>query len=299
MTLVIMAAGIGSRYGGLKQIDPVGPSREIILDYAVYDAIRVGFDRVVFVIRKEMKEDFTAAIGSRYGRKICVDYAFQELSGLPSGFSIPEGRKKPWGTGHAVLSCKGLVNEPFAVLNADDFYGPRSFDALGGFLKSVPVTEDRYAMVGFILRESLSDHGSVARGVCGLDDRGFLKVITERTKIERDGTGARFLDEDGFWKALTGDERVSMNMWGFTPAFFHHLESAFVSFLKRIKTPEKEEFFLPTVVCDLIQAGKATVQVLSTSEKWFGMTYPEDKSSTQEGINTLVEKGEYPTNLWE
>ena len=298
MTLVVLAAGIGSRYGGLKQIEAVGPHGAIVIEYSVYDAIRAGFDRVVCVIRHDIEKDFRAIVTSRFEKQIPVDYVFQDMEDLPAGFSLPAGRKKPWGTGHAVLACRDVVKAPFAVINADDFYGRRSYEALGHFLKGVKPDAGDYSMVGFTLRNTLSEHGHVARGVCEVDKQGLLKRVVERTNIEKTGSGAKFAEAGGSWTPLTGDEVVSMNMWGLTPALFGHLKREFPEFLAKNGTNPKAEFFLPTVVDQLVNQGKASVKVLSTPEHWFGVTYPQDKAVVVAGVRALVDKGLYPEKLW-
>lgn len=298
MTLVVLAAGIGSRYGGLKQIEAVGPHGAIVIEYSVYDAIRAGFDRVVCVIRRDIEKDFRALVAARFEKHIPVDYVFQDMDDLPAGFPVPPERKKPWGTGHAVLACRDVVRSPFAVINADDFYGRRSYEALGCFLRQVKPDSGDYSMVGFTLRNTLSEHGHVARGVCEVDGRGLLKRVVERTNIEKMGDGARYAETNGGWAALTGDEVVSMNMWGLTPSLFGHLRREFPLFLQQTAGNPKAEFFLPTVVDGLIGAGKATVNVLATPESWFGVTYPQDKAVVVEGIRRLVQQGVYPERLW-
>jgi hypothetical protein len=296
--LVVLAAGIGSRYGGLKQIEAVGPHGAIVIEYSVYDAIRAGFDRVVCVIRREIEADFRSLVASRFERHIPVDYVFQGLTGnLPAGFVVPEERKKPWGTAHAVLACADVVRSPFAVINADDFYGRRSFETLGRFLDGVAAGGTGYAMVGFTLRNTLSENGHVARGVCSVGADGMLRGVIERTKIEKDGHGARYADGET-WRLLTGDEMVSMNMWGLTPSLFAHLRCDFDLFLKAHGGDSKAECYLPTVVDGLVGAGKATVRVLGTPESWFGVTYPQDKAVVVAGIHRLVEQGIYPERLW-
>ncbi len=296
-TLVVLAAGIGSRYGGLKQIEAVGPNGAIVIEYSVYDAIRAGFDRVVCVIRRDIEKDFRSIVASRFEKQIPVDYVFQDMDDLPAGFSVPADRKKPWGTGHAVLACRHIVKTPFAVINADDFYGRRSYGALGAFLQGVAPESGAYSMVGFTLRNTLSEHGHVARGVCEVDAKGLLTRVVERTHIEKTDTGARFADGNG-WRSLTGDEVVSMNMWGLTPSLFGTLQGEFSLFLQKHATDPKAEFFLPTVVDGLVNSGKATVKVLSTPEHWFGVTYPQDKAVVVEGIRSLVGQGVYPETLW-
>jgi len=298
MTLVVLAAGIGSRYGGLKQIEAVGSHGEIVIEYSVYDAIRAGFDRVVCVIRRDMEADFRALVSARFEKHIPVDFVFQDMADIPNGFSVPADRKKPWGTGHAVLACRDVVKGPFAVINADDFYGRRSYESLGAFLREVGPDSGDYGMVGFTLRNTLSEHGHVARGVCEVDTHGLLTRVVERTNIEKAGAGARFNEADGGWTPLTGDEVVSMNMWGLTPSLFGHLQREFPLFLKNNITHPKAEFFLPTVVDGLVGAGKSSVKVLSTPEHWFGVTYPQDKAVVVEGIRQLVDKGVYPEKLW-
>ncbi len=298
-TLVVLAAGIGSRYGGLKQIEAVGPHGAIVIEYSVYDAIRAGFDRVVCVIRRDIEKDFRDIVSSRFERQIPVDYVFQDMDDLPAGFSVPADRKKPWGTGHAVLACRDVVKTPFAVINADDFYGRRSYLALGDFLKTVKAESVDYSMVGFTLRNTLSEHGHVARGVCEVGGNGLLTRVVERTNIEKTDTGARYHGADGVNVDLTGDEVVSMNMWGLTPSLFGHLQQAFAEFLKNNAGNPKAEFFLPTVVDGLINSGKATAKVMSTPELWFGVTYPQDKGVVVEGIRALVASGVYPEKLWQ
>lgn len=298
MTLVVLAAGIGSRYGGLKQIEAVGPNGAIVIEYSVFDAIRAGFDRVVCVIRRDIERDFRAIVSSRFEKRVAVDYVFQELDDRPSVVDISE-RKKPWGTGHAVLTARHVVKTPFAVINADDFYGRGSYEALGGFLRDVRVDSTDYSMVGFTLRNTLSEHGHVARGLCDVDRQGLLKGVLECTKIEKDGQGARMTAEGGGARRLTGDEVVSMNMWGFTPALFPQLERAFPEFLRAFGHDPKAEFFLPTVVDGLIRSGEARVRVLQTPEHWFGVTYPQDKAVVVAGIGRLVSQGVYPERLWE
>lgn len=298
MTLVVLAAGIGSRYGGLKQIEAVGPQGAIVIEYSVYDAIRAGFDRVVCVIRRDIEKDFRTLVSSRFERRIPVDYVFQEREDLPPGFVPPADRKKPWGTGHAVLACREVVTSPFAVINADDFYGRRSYEVLAGFLKAVRPDSGDYSMVGFTLRNTLSEHGYVARGVCEVDAAGRLARVVERTHIERTEAGARFAEADGVWRALSGNEVVSMNMWGLTPALFGHLQHEFPAFLAESGANPKSEFFLPSVVDKLVSQRKASVQVLSTPERWFGVTYPQDKAVVVEGIQSLVNAGVYPERLW-
>lgn len=300
-TLVVMAAGMGSRYGGLKQIDPIGPSGEIILDYSAYDAIKAGFGRIVFVIRRDLEEAFREKIGRALERKTDVAYVFQEITNLPEGFTVPEGRVKPWGTGHAAMVCKGAVNTPFAVINADDYYGSSAFQAIGDYLRQAKDANGvyDYCMVGYALSNTLSEHGSVARGVCELTEDGFLTDIRERTRIERSPDGIRYTENGIDWSPLPPDSIVSLNMWGFTVSFLAELEAAFPVFLAaNAGNLLKAEFFLPEVVGNLAKAGKARVRVLPTGEKWFGITYQEDRPLVRRAIQDLIRAGVYPANLW-
>ncbi len=283
-TLVVMAAGMGSRFGGLKQVEPVGPNGEAILDFSVYDAKRAGFDKVVFIIKKQIEQEFKTLVGSRIEKTIEVEYVFQETDKLPEGFICPETRQKPWGTGHAILCCKGIVNEPFAVVNADDYYGVSGFQSIYDYL----MKNDNYCMVGFRLGNTVTENGTVSRGVCEIEN-GMLRSVTEHTKIGPDGTSAL---TDGVVK-LPMDTVVSMNMWGFTPDIFTHLEEQFTNFLTENLQSEKGEFFLPFVVDDLIQSGKKQVAVLTTEDKWYGVTYKEDKEPVVAAIQALVDDGVY------
>jgi hypothetical protein len=299
--LIVMAAGIGSRYGGLKQMDPVGPGGEKIIDYSVYDAKRAGFGQVVFVIRKEMEEDFREHIGRRIEQQIETRYVYQELEPLPGGFTVPEGRVKPWGTAHAVAACRDTVRTPFAVINADDFYGPSAFQVLGDFLQTVREKEGvhEYGLVGYILGNTLSEHGHVSRGVCELASDGTLREIHERVKIQRFEHTIRHTEDGKTWIDLPADSVVSMNMWGFTPAVFEELETGFVEFLKGRGSDPKAEYFLPEQVGELVDAGGARVKVLRTDERWFGITYKEDKPFVERAVHDLVEQGVYPPSLWD
>ena len=292
-SLVVLAAGIGSRYGGLKQMDPVGPSGEFILDYSVYDAMRAGADRVVFVIRKDIEEAFKAVIGDRVGRQIPVAYVRQDLSDIPPGYAVPAERKKPWGTAHAVLVAATAVDGPFVAANADDFYGRETFAVLFRFLRDTAGDPDRYCMPGFVLRNAVSQFGSVARGVCRVGPTGLLEQVVERTDITREGTEFRCTGQE-----LTGDEIVSMNIWGLKPTLFPHLRREFAAFLGRSATNPKAEFFLPTVINTLIEEMKSTVQVLDTPCVWVGATYPQDKPLVVERIRGLIASGVYPPSLW-
>ncbi len=296
--LLVLAAGMGSRYGGLKQLDPVGPSGETIMDYSVFDAIRAGFGKVVFVIRHDIEKQFREQIGSRYEGRIEIDYAFQELDKLPSGYKLPEERVKPWGTGHAALCAAEKIDAPFAVINADDFYGSNSFMLLADYFVDTSIDSSDYAMCGFILRQTLSDHGSVARGVCSVDSQGFLTGVEELTKIEKDGSAAVNINPDGSRRALSGNEIVSMNYWGFSPTIFAHLERLFKSFLDAHITEEKSEFYLPFAVNDLIAAGTSKVKVLKTPDSWFGVTYRPDREKVVSGIEELVSTDMYPEKLF-
>lgn len=296
--LVIMAAGMGSRYGGLKQIDPIGPNGEIIMDYSIYDALKAGFGKVVFIIKKEIEVAFREAIGSRVEKKVDTTYVFQDIDDLPEGFSRPQDRVKPWGTGHAVLSCKDCVDTPFAVINADDFYGRNSFEVLYDYLKDIDdVKSYNYAMVGFILKNTLTEHGHVSRGICQVNDQGYLEEIQERTKIQRFDDGVKF-EENGQWITIPEDSIVSMNMWGFTPSIFEELETGFVRFLEDNKDNiEKAEFFLPNLVGDLVRGNKAKVKVLPSGERWYGVTYREDKPVVKRAIEDMIKQGIYSEKL--
>lgn len=298
-TLLVLAAGIGSRYGGLKQLDEVGPGGETIMDYAVYDAARAGFGKVVFVIRRDIEAVFHEAIVSRYINHIPVECVCQELDCVPEGFAVPASRKKPWGTGHAILVAADAIREPFAVVNGDDFYGAASFRAAADCLsEAADTTPAGYCMVGFILRNTLSDNGSVARGICSTNAEGELRDVVETLQIERDGDGAVAPGEQDESITLTGDEIASMNMWGFTPSIFRHLEVQFGEFLTSRGNDPGAEFFIPTVVNNLVRAGKARVKILPTSSRWMGVTYREDKAIVEAGIRALVDAGEYPPRLW-
>jgi NDP-sugar pyrophosphorylase family protein len=294
LSLLVLAAGMGSRYGGLKQIDPVGPNGETIIDYSVYDALRAGFDRLVFVIRRDIERPFKETIGRRFEGRIAVDYVFQELDKLPPGFQVPSDRKKPWGTGHAILVAAEAIQEPVGVINGDDFYGARSFQSLAAHLRADSTT---YAMVGYVLRNTLSEFGSVSRGVCEVTPDGFLKSVTELTKIEKDGSNVRNIQSDGRIQPLTGQEIVSMNIWGFTPSLFNHLRYQFERFLSQRGQDEKAEFYIPTVVNQLIADGQEQVKVLRTPDAWFGITYREDSPRVTESIRRLAAQGDYPQKL--
>lgn len=295
-TLVIMAAGMGSRYGGLKQIDPVGPHGEIVIDYSVYDALRAGFGRVVFIIRRDIEQAFREAVEPHFKGRIPIDYAFQALEDLPGGFTVPEGRQKPWGTAHAIRACRQVIREPFGVINADDFYGRDAYAALAGVLNHRRVEEARYVLVGFRIANTLSEHGAVSRGVCNVQ-AGTLTGITERTHIERRQGVVQF-QADQQWHPLAENAMVSMNMWGFTPALFPQLEEVFTRFLRASGSQLKSECYIPSVVDQLISGNQAVVDVVETSSRWLGMTYPEDKPLVKAGIQALIDAGEYPAKLW-
>lgn len=292
-TLLVLAAGMGSRYGGLKQIEPVGPSGETIIDYSIYDARRAGFGQVVFVIRRDIEAAFREVVGRKFERQLPVAYAFQELDKIPAPFRVPPGRTKPWGTGHAILMARDLIREPFAMINADDFYGADSFRVLGRHLQTTPTGSTDYSMVGFTLRDTLSDHGTVARGVCRVDEAGKLLGIVEMLKIEKTATGARQGDT-----LLTGDEPVSMNFWGFTPALFDQLQAALERFLREHGQEEKSELLIPSVINELVTQGRASCRVLRTTSRWFGVTYKEDRPIVIENIRRLIAQGVYPSSLW-
>ncbi len=292
-TLVIMAAGMGSRYGGLKQIDPVGTSGEIVLDYSIYDAIHAGFGKVVFIIRPDIEADFKKAIGTKLNGKIDVEYVFQTHDKIPAPFVVPEGRAKPWGTGQAVLMAKTVVHEPFAIINADDFYGRESFDVIAKHLISLDVNSPNGCMVGFYIKNTLSTHGGVARGYCNVQN-GMLVRVTERYNIQRSEDGV--IRYDG--GEMTDHDMVSMNIFGFTPRLFEYLEQGFVQFLERKGMELKSEYLLPERIDGMIQLGVASVAVLPTHEKWMGVTYSEDKPEVMAGIRGLVAAGVYPQNLW-
>lgn len=301
-TLVILAAGMGSRYGGLKQIDPVDDKGHKIIDFSIYDAVRAGFGKVVFIIKKENEKDFRECVGDAVSKHIAVEYVFQELDKVPEGFQIPEGRVKPWGTAHAILCCKDVVKEPFAVINADDYYGRSAFEELYRFLTTHEDDEKfRYAMVGYQLGNTLTDNGSVARGICVTDDNGYLMEIAERTKIVKTENGAAFTEDDGqTWTDVALDTPVSMNMWAFSPSIIGELQAAVDRFFAEEveKNPLKSECFLPIEVDKLLKAGKATVEVLHSADKWFGVTYKEDKPFVMESIRNLKDAGVYPDVLW-
>jgi len=299
-TLLILAAGMGSRYGGLKQVDPVGPNGEAIIDYSIYDAIRAGYGKVVFVIRESFADAFKESFVSKLKGKIETEYVFQELNSfIPESITIASDRKKPWGTGHAVLVAKDVINEPFVVINADDYYGPNAYQMIPDYLASVPdSSKPYYCMVGYGLKNTLSEHGFVSRGVCETDGDGFLETVVERTHIEKvENKIISQIDEDTSME-LSGNEVVSMNVWGFTPSFFEYLENYFNSFIQANADNPKGEFYIPYVVNDLIEKQKIRLKVLESKDGWFGVTYKEDKELAVQNIADLVEKGVYPLKLW-
>lgn len=300
--LVIMAAGMGSRYGGLKQMDPVDEDGHIIMDFSIYDAIRAGFEKVVFIIKKENEALFKECVGDRVAKKMQVEYVFQDLHNLPEGYIVPEGREKPWGTGHAVLSCLSAVDGPFAVINADDYYGREAFQIIYDFLTTHQDDEKyQYTMVGYYLKNTLTENGHVARGVCIADEEGKLTGITERTHIEKHADGPAYTEDDGeTWTKLPEDTIVSMNMWGFTSGILQELNNRFARFLEENlrKNPLKCEYFLPFVVDELLKENKAEVTVLKSPDRWYGVTYKEDKPVVVEAIKNMRFAGLYPQGNW-
>ena len=298
-TLFVLAAGMGSRYGGLKQLDGLGPNGETIMDYSIFDAIRGGFGKIVFVIRRDFEQDFRDKVLSKYEGHIPTELVFQAIDDLPEGFTCPEDRTKPWGTNHAVLMGKSVINEPFAVINADDFYGRDAFAVMGKWLSELPEgSEGKYSMVGFRVCNTLSENGTVARGVCAKNEAEMLTAVVERTEIMRVDGVISYKDENGEWQPVGEETPVSMNFWGFTPDYFNYSEAQFVDFLKENIDKPKSEFFIPLVVDTLINGGKATCEVLDTTAKWFGVTYAADRPGTVEKIQSLVDAGEYPNKLF-
>ena len=300
--LVVMAAGMGSRYGGLKQIDPVDADGHIIMDFSIFDAKRAGFEKVVFIIKKAIEKEFKEGIGNRISEYMDVDYVYQELDTLPEGFEVPEGREKPFGTGHAILSCKDVVKGPFAVINADDYYGVHAFQEIYQYLSENEDDEKyRYAMVGYILSNTLTENGYVSRGICETDAEGYLTGITERTHIENQENGVAYTEDDGVnWTPLSAESIASMNLFGFTASMLNELEAGFPRFLETglKENPMKCEYFLPSVVGELIAQDKATVKVLKSTDRWYGITYKEDKQAVVDAIKRLKEEGVYPEHLW-
>lgn len=297
-TLFVLAAGMGSRYGGLKQLDGLGPNGETIMDYSIFDAIRGGFGKLVFVIRRSFENDFREKIIKKYENHIPVEVVFQELDMLPEGFTCPEGRVKPWGTNHALLMGKDVIKEPFAVINADDFYGRDSFAVIGKALTEMEGKQNEYCMVGYRVGNTLSESGSVARGVCETNEEGYLTTVVERTAIERINGEIQFQDENGKTVVIAEETPVSMNMWGFTPDYFNYSEDYFVDFLKKNMDNLKAEYFIPLMVNHLIVNNMARVKVLDTTSKWFGVTYAADRQGVVDKIQALVDAGEYPNKLF-
>ncbi|MBO4219383.1 MAG: nucleotidyltransferase [Clostridia bacterium] len=296
-----MAAGMGSRYGGLKQLDPITPYGEFIIDFSIYDALRAGFDKVVFIIKRENYEAFRETVGNRVSGQIKTEYVFQDIDALPEGISVPDGRVKPWGTAHAVLCAADAVDGPFAVINSDDFYGADAFRQLGGFLGRNDTDGDKahFAMVGYVLGNTLTENGYVSRGECVSDGSGILSSVTERTKIKRNADGKVVYLDDGTEKEISEGTIVSMNCWGFTPAIFGHIREGFRDFFGRDDfVPEKSEYYLPSAVMEMISREECDVRLLTTDAKWYGVTYHEDKQFVVDEIRKLIEKGEYPENLW-
>lgn len=301
LTLVVMAAGIGSRYGGLKQIDPVGPNGEIILDYSVYDALQAGFSKVVFIISKAVEIPFRERINRSIAKRCEVVHVLQRLEDMPAGFTVPSGRIKPWGTGQAVLATRGEVNSPFAVINADDFYGRTSYQTIADYLRKAQDCDGKVdgCMISYRLGNTLTEHGHVARGICSIGENGELKNIIERTRIERDGSSARYTEDGESWIPLSLDTPVSMNIWGFTPGIFPALEQRFPLFLEKNQVNiEKAEYYLPNVVGDLVREKLAHIAILPSLEKWHGVTYPQDKAEVNTAIHAMVRQGLYPVDLW-
>lgn len=297
-TLFVLAAGMGSRYGGLKQMDGLGPNGETIMDYSIYDAVRAGFGKIVFVIRHSFEDDFRNKIIKKYENVIPVELVFQELDYLPEGFSLNPERVKPWGTNHAVLMGKDVIKEPFAVINADDFYGRESFAILADSLKELVGKTNEYCMIGYRVGNTLSESGAVARGVCEVNGESYLTTVVERTHIERIEGAVKYKDENGEFVAISDNTPVSMNMWGFTPDYFDYSEAYFIEFLKQNAENIKAEYFIPLLVNDLINTNKIKLKVLDTPSKWFGVTYAEDRPAVVEKINALITAGEYPAKLW-
>ena len=299
MTLVILAAGMGSRYGGLKQIDPIGPSGEFIIDYSIYDAIAAGFDKVVFIIKKENLSDFEETVGKRVKKHVKTAYAFQDLQDLPDGYSVPAGRIKPWGTSHALLCAQSEVTDNFAVINSDDYYGKDTYLKMAAFLREAKddSAKSHYAMCGFVLKNTLSENGHVARGICA-SENGMLTGIDERTKIQRNNGTVQFFEEGEGWTDVSEESLVPMNFWGFTPAVFEQIRSRECSFLDHMKNPQKDEFLLPNTIKELNAAGICDVKVLQTQSKWYGVTYHEDKEKVQRFIQDAIAQNIYPGRLW-
>ena len=297
--LLVMAAGLGSRYGGLKQLDKIGPNGEIILELSSYDAIKAGFEKIIFILRTEIVEDFKELIGNKLSQFAEIEYVIQDMNNIPEGFNIPTGRVKPWGTGHAILCAKDIVKSPFLVINADDYYGQESFKLMYDYL-STNTEENHHAMVGYKLKNTLSENGHVARGICTVED-GELKEIVERTKIIKRGESAFYTEDEKEWIELDYNSIVSMNMWGFMNSIFEITEEGFKNFLQNNlnNNPLKAEYFIPLVVSDLINSGKGKVKVINSKDKWYGVTYQEDKALVKEAIKKMIDEGKYKKNLWD
>ena len=302
LTLVVLAAGMGSRYGGLKQLDPIGPSNEVIIDYSIFDAVEAGFNKAVCIIRPEIEQAFHDEFGKNIEKVLDLQYVYQKGDeNIPSSLKNVK-RSKPWGTAHALLACKDVVKNPFVVINADDFYGKAAYKQLAEFLKEKTIdNKNEYAMVGFAIKNTITDHGYVSRGICEVDDNGYLSDIVERLRIEKDGEGAKFTEDDGAtWTSLDPNTPVSMNMWGLTPHFFKEIEDYFPIFAENNKNNlEKAEFYIPTAIDHVIKNNAGSVKVLKSIDKWYGVTYKEDKAKVQEAISKMVDEGKYKRNLWE
>ncbi|WP_297100831.1 sugar phosphate nucleotidyltransferase [uncultured Draconibacterium sp.] len=296
-TLLVLAAGMGSRYGGLKQMDPIGPSNETIIDYSIYDAIEAGFGKIVFVIRESFAQEFKALFNSKIAGRIEVEYVTQEIDKVPQHSKYNPEREKPWGTGHAILMAKNCINEPFAVINADDYYGAGAFKTMADFL-ATEASDKENCMIGYHLKNTISENGSVSRGVCSIDENGFLKAVNERTHIEQTRDGIAYKENDQ-WISLAADTTVSMNFWGFTPQLFKHLEAQFITFLEERGDELKSEFYIPFVVSEIIKSGVTQFKVLKSDAQWFGVTYSEDKAKAVKAINSLIDKNVYPAKLWQ
>jgi len=300
-TLVVLAAGIGSRFGGLKQVEPVGPNNELIIDYSIYDALKAGFDKVVFVINENIQELFRERIGRKIEKKVDTAYIFQKTNDFPADFTVSAGRQKPWGTAHAVFSCRKVVDSPFVSLNSDDYYGVSAFQKLGDFLKNTAYYggQQQYAMIGYVLENTLTENGSVARGICSVNPEGYLQEIHERTRIEKFGEAGRYTENGQNWLPIPKGSIVSMNIWGLTPRIFGELESGFHQFLRQNQGQlDKAEYYLPEAIGTLVAGGKAQVKVLPTSDRWYGVTYQQDKFQVKKAIAELIRAGVYPENLW-
>ncbi len=298
-TLLVLAAGLGTRYGGLKQIETVGPYGETIIDYSIYDALTAGFAKVVFIIMHYFEDAFREKVGSKFDGRVETAYAYQELDSCLGAFTPSKKRRKPWGTGHAILVAEEVIDGPFAVINADDYYGSNSLRLIAESITAEDISSSNYAMIGYMLKNTLSDYGTVSRGVCECDERMFLKRVVERTKVEKTADGARYIDVDGVAHSLPGDKIVSMNLWGFQPSIFGHVRVQFEQFLKDYHERDEAELYIPSAVDELIRGGRATVKVLPTEDTWFGITYKQDRAIAMKCIRGLIDQGVYPEKLWE